>query len=42
MVGEPIYLPQTEGGLDAEGLTRETYRVEQKMFKLRDLLAEKC
>ena len=42
MVGEPIYLPQTEGGLDAEGLTRETYRLEQKMFTLRDLLAEKC
>ena len=41
MVGEPIYLPQMEGGLDAEGLTRETHNLEQEMFKLRDLLAEK-
>ena len=41
MVGEPMELPRTQGGLDAEGLERETRRLEVEMFRLRDLLAEK-
>lgn len=41
MVGEPFLLHTQEGTLDAAGIAAETKRLEQEMFRLRDLLEAK-
>ena len=38
MVGEPFILNTQDGALDAEGIARETRRLEQEVLHLRDLL----
>ena len=40
MVGEPFVLRTQDGVLDADGIAAETKRLEQEMFRLRDLLEE--
>ncbi len=38
LVGEPFFLDTQGGALDAEGIARETKRLEREMLRLRDLL----